>query len=144
VKIVRAGAVPSQRRASNQFTGSAFGDVIHEPATGDEGSRVNLVLFEPGARTWWHRHERGQTIYVTAGQGFIKTEGHQGARISAGDTVIVEPGEWHWHGGTPTTFVVHLTVNTGNEGSTQWRGLEVGDAEYTAAFADDAAPPDEV
>ena len=134
MKVVRAGAVPSQRRPPEQFTGAAFGDVIHEPTTKDDGSRVNLVLFEPGARTWWHRHERGQTIYVTAGQGFIKTEGQAGARITAGDTVIVSPGEWHWHGGTPETFVLHLTVNTGNEGSTEWRGVEVADEEYAAEF----------
>lgn len=135
MKVVRPGDVHSQRRTPDQFTGAAFGDVIHEPATRDDGSRVNLVLFEPSARTWWHRHERGQTIYVTAGQGYIKTDGQAGATISAGDTVIVSAGEWHWHGGTPGTFVVHLTVNTGNEGSTEWRGVEVGDDEYAAEFA---------
>ena len=143
MKVIRAGSVPSQRREPGQFTGAAFGDVIHEPATKDDGSRVNLVLFEPGARTWWHRHERGQTIYVTAGTGYIKTEGEPGARIAPGDTIVVHPGEWHWHGGTPSTFVVHLTVNQGNEGSTEWRGREVSDADYAAEFgpAADAAGP---
>ena len=138
MKVIRGGTVPSQRRGSDQFTGTAFGDVIHEPATPDDGSRVNLVLFEPGARTWWHRHDRGQTIYVTAGTGYINTEGHGGARITPGDTVVVQPGEWHWHGATPSTFVVHLTVNQGNEGSTEWRGVEVTEEEYLAAFTADA------
>ena len=63
MKVIKSGTVPSQRRSAGQFTGAAFGDVIHEPVTPEEGSRVNLVLFEPGARTWWHRHGRGQTIY---------------------------------------------------------------------------------
>lgn len=132
MKVIRCGAVPSERRAAGQFTGTAFGDVIHEPATKGDGSRVNLVLFEPGARTWWHRHERGQTIYVTAGAGLITAEGGDAARIAAGDTVIVPPGEWHWHGATPTSFVVHLTVNEGNEGATEWRGIQVSDEEYAA------------
>jgi quercetin dioxygenase-like cupin family protein len=138
MKVIRGGTVPSQRRSPDQFTGAAFGDVIHEPATPDEGSRVNLVLFEPGARTWWHRHDRGQTIYVTAGAGVIRTEGEDGVRITPGDTVVVRPGEWHWHGATPTSFVVHLTVNQGNEGSTEWRGVEVGDEEYRAAARGEA------
>ena len=134
MKVIRAGATASQRRSPAQFTGTAFGDVIHEPANKEDGSRVNLVLFEPAARTWWHRHERGQTIYVTAGAGYIKTEGQEGALITAGDTIVVRAGEWHWHGGTPTTFVVHLTVNQGNEESTEWRGVEVSDADYAAEF----------
>lgn len=94
--------------------------------------RVNLVLFEPGARCWWHRHDAGQTIYVTAGHGRIKTEGQPGQDIHAGDTIIVEPGEWHWHGASPENFVLHLTVNPGNEHSTEWRGREVTDEEYAA------------
>lgn len=140
MKVIRSGTIPSQRREAGQFTGTAFGDIIHEPATPDEGSRVNLVLFEPGARTWWHRHERGQTIYVIAGAGYIYTEGQGGAHIRPGDTVVVQPREWHWHGATPSTFVLHLTVNEGNEGSTEWRGIEVGDAEYEAAVAAAESP----
>jgi quercetin dioxygenase-like cupin family protein len=132
MKIVHAHDVPSQRRSGDQFTGGAWGDVLHEPGEGESGARVNLVLFAPGGRTWWHRHDRGQSIYVTAGAGIIKTEGQVAAEIAPGDLVVVHPNEWHWHGGTPEHFVLHLTVNPGNEGSTEWRGVEVPDEEYEA------------
>lgn len=132
MKVVHARDVPSQHRAAGQFTGDAWGDVLHEPDGRTAGSRVNLVLFAPGGRTWWHRHDRGQSIYVSAGAGFIKTEGQPGAEIAPGDLIVVEPNEWHWHGATPGHFVLHLTVNEGNEGSTEWRGVEVLDEEYEA------------
>jgi quercetin dioxygenase-like cupin family protein len=131
VKIVRAGQVPTTPRSPAQFTGQAWNELIHEP--GDAGGmRVNLVLFEPGARCWWHRHSQGQTIYVTAGRGRIKAEGEPGEEIRAGDTIIVDPHTWHWHGAAPDSFVLHLTVNPGNEASTEWRGREVSDEEYAA------------
>lgn len=135
MKIVRAREVPSGRRAPDQFTGAAWGDVLHEPGDGEQGSRVNLVLFAPGGRTWWHRHSAGQSIYVTGGAGFIKTEGSPGREIAPGDLVVVEPGEWHWHGAVPNHFVLHLTVNPGNEASTEWRGVEVLDEEYESETA---------
>jgi len=135
MKIVHARDVPSGKRAAGQFTGDAWGDVLHEPGSGEDGARANLVLFGPGGRTWWHRHDRGQSIYVTAGGGVIKTEGTPGAAIAPGDLVVVHPGEWHWHGALPDHFVLHLTVNPGNEASTEWRGVEVGDAEYLAEVA---------
>jgi quercetin dioxygenase-like cupin family protein len=135
MKIVHARDVPSQRRSADQFTGGAWGDVLHEPGEGESGARVNLVLFAPGGRTWWHRHDRGQSIYVTAGAGFIKTEGQAGAEMRPGDVVVVAPNEWHWHGGLPDHFVLHLTVNPGNEASTEWRGVEVPDAEYEGEIA---------
>jgi quercetin dioxygenase-like cupin family protein len=132
MNVVHARDVVSQRRATGQFTGDAWGDVLHEPGDSASGSRVNLVLFAPGGRTWWHRHDRGQSIYVVSGAGIVKTEGQPGAEIAPGDLVVVAPGEWHWHGATPDHFVLHLTVNEGNEGSTEWRGIEVLDEEYEA------------
>ena len=135
MKIVHAADAPSQRRAEGQFTGAAWGDVLHEPEAGEAGARVNLVLFAPGGRTWWHRHDRGQSIYVTGGAGIIETDGQGASAIAPGDLVVVHPNEWHWHGAMPDHFVLHLTVNPGNEASTEWRGVEVEDDVYTAAVS---------
>ena len=135
MKIVHAADAPSQQRAGGQFTGLAWGDVLHEPGEGEAGARVNLVLFGPGGRTWWHRHDRGQSIYVTGGAGVIETEGQGSAAIAPGDLVVVHPNEWHWHGAMPDHFVLHLTVNPGNEASTEWRGVEVEDDVDAAAVA---------
>ena len=135
MKLVHARDVPSGKRSGGQFTGDAWGDVLHEPGPGEPGARANLVLFGPGGRTWWHRHAAGQSIYVTGGGGFIKTEGELGVEIAPGDLVVVAPGEWHWHGALPDHFVLHLTINPGNEASTEWRGVEVGEDEYLAEIA---------
>ena len=50
------------------FTGDVYVDPI---AAGNQSSRVSgaLVHFTPGARTHWHAHPYGQTVYVTEGVG---------------------------------------------------------------------------
>ncbi len=47
------------------FTGSVFIDSIAAPPDGSFGAAA--VHFTPGARTAWHTHPLGQTIWVTAG-----------------------------------------------------------------------------
>ena len=57
--------------------------------------------FTPGARTAWHTHPNGQTIYVTEGVGLCQRRGGPVEVIRPGDRVFFEPGEEHWHGATP-------------------------------------------
>jgi quercetin dioxygenase-like cupin family protein len=135
MEIIKSGNVASPLRSSDMFTGNAFGQVLYEPPQREGGVRVNLVMFEPGARTWWHKHEAGQVIYVTAGRGAIHHETSGSAIIEPGDVIVVPAGEWHWHGAAPDTFLLHLTINPGNEGSTGWRDREVTDEEYRAEFS---------
>ena len=58
--------------------------------------------FTPGARTAWHTHPHGQTIFVTEGVGLCQREGGPIEVIRPGDRVFFEPGENHWHGAAPT------------------------------------------
>ena len=134
MEIIKAGRVPSPLRSADMFTGHAFGQVLHEPREQEGGARVNLVLFEPGARTWWHKHASGQVIYVTAGRGAIHHETSGSSVIEPGDVIIVPADEWHWHGAAPDTFLLHLTINPGYEGSTDWRDMEVSEEDYLAEF----------
>jgi quercetin dioxygenase-like cupin family protein len=134
MKIVRhqdiAGA---ELRSAETFTGQAWGNVLHEPEE-LPGTRVTLVVFSPGARSWWHSHDEGQVIYAVSGLGLIATKEPGSARqIRAGDTVIVPPHEPHWHGAMRNSFLLHLTVNTGNYHHTHWLGEEVSADEYEAA-----------
>ena len=65
MKIVHGradGAVTEARGAT--FTGTVWGDPVL-PTT--DGTTINSVTFTPGARTFWHHHERGQILVVTAG-----------------------------------------------------------------------------
>lgn len=35
---------------------------------------------------------------MTEGEGLVQRKGGAVETIRAGDTVWIEPGEWHWHG----------------------------------------------
>src|SRR6476620_3438479 len=52
------------------FTGTVQIDGIRNP---DEQSAIGCahVRFAPGARTAWHHHPKGQTLYVTDGIGLV-------------------------------------------------------------------------
>lgn len=115
---------PSQRR-SETFTGTVWMDPVLPKA---DGVMVNNVFFAPGARTHWHRHEHGQILHVTAGSGLICTQGGVPRRLHVGDMVWIPPGEVHWHGGSPDSYLLHLAVSLGETG---WLD-PVTDAEYSA------------
>jgi quercetin dioxygenase-like cupin family protein len=114
MKIVhgRAGHVPSEQRAT--VTGQAWFDQVL-PAT--DGTTIATVFFAPGARTYWHSHERGQILQVLAGRGLICPAGEKPQVIQAGDTVWVPPGERHWHGATADSFMTHTAISLGE---TRW------------------------
>ncbi|WP_229119189.1 (R)-mandelonitrile lyase [Enemella evansiae] len=78
----------------------------------DEQSAVGAahVRFAPGARTAWHRHPKGQTLYVTDGIGLVCLRGGEPQEIRPGDVVYIEPGEEHWHGATPDRFMAHVAI----------------------------------
>src|SRR6478609_8186142 len=82
---------------SDWFTGAVFLDSVAAPS---EATRLNAtsVHFTPGARTAWHTHPNGQTIWVTEGIGHCQRRGGPVEVIRPGDRVFFEPGEDHWHG----------------------------------------------
>src|SRR6476620_12695672 len=59
---------PTAKGPAAWFTGDVWIDSI---ARGEEPSRVRVsaVHFTPSARTAWHSHAVGQTLYVTEGRG---------------------------------------------------------------------------
>jgi quercetin dioxygenase-like cupin family protein len=98
------------------------------------------VLFEPGARTAWHTHPLGQTLYVVSGLGRVQTWGGPVREIRAGDVVWIPPGEKHWHGASPGAAMVHIAMQEALDGKpVEW--LEhVTDAQY--AVEPEAAAPE--
>ena len=113
------------------------GDVYQTPITqGAEPSRLiaSLVRFTPGARTFWHSHVLGQTLYVVEGVGLVASRDGAVVRVRAGDTVWAPPGEEHWHGGTATHLMCHLAMLEGAEGGVGTTWLEpVRDEDHAAA-----------
>lgn len=123
----RARGARTQQRGDT-FTGTVWGDPVL-PAT--DGTTVNSVTFTPGARTFWHHHEHGQLLVVTAGTGWVCTHRESPQPLTVGDLVWVPPGERHWHGAGPGTVMTHLAVSLG---TTIWLD-EVTEDEYVREAA---------
>src|SRR6266540_2703782 len=124
---------PSVEGPAELFTGDVWFDVI---ARGDEPSRirVNAVHFAPCARTGWHAHVLGQTLYVTEGVGYVQARGGEVIEIRPGDVIHTPPGEWHWHGAAPGHFMTHIAMwEAPTEGSEAEWGAHVTDGEYPSA-----------
>ena len=118
------------------FTGSVYIDAVAVPSGASQLS-ANNVHFTPGARTAWHSHPNGQTIYVLAGVGRAQRRGEPILVIHPGDRVFFEPGEEHWHGASPTHFMTHLALHqVDSEGTSATWGDHVTDEEYTRAPTD--------
>jgi quercetin dioxygenase-like cupin family protein len=124
---------PTGKGPAEMFTGDVWMDAI---VRGEEPSRirVNAVRFTPSARTAWHSHALGQTLYVTEGRGLTQSRGGGVTEIRPGDIVSAEPGEWHWHGAAPDHFMSHLSITEavppGDERQESDWGEHVTDAEY--------------
>ena len=115
------------------FTGAVYIDTITAPS---EKSPIGAasVHFTPGARTAWHTHPHGQTIWVTEGVGLCQREGGTIEVIRPGDRVFFEPGEKHWHGAAPTRFMTHIAIQQADEsGSPVSWGEHVSDEQYAQA-----------
>ena len=115
------------------FTGTVYIDTIAAPGQASALGAA-AVHFTPGARTAWHTHPLGQTIWVTEGVGVCQREGSAIEVIRPGDRVFFEPGEEHWHGAAPTRFMAHIAMlDVDDEGNHAAWGEHVSDEEYKAA-----------
>jgi quercetin dioxygenase-like cupin family protein len=117
------------------FTGDVYIDSVATPS-GASRVTASSVHFTPGARTAWHTHPNGQTIYVLEGVGLAQSRGGPIEVIRPGDRVFFEPGEVHWHGAAPNRFMAHLALlQVDDEGNSATWGAHVTDEEYAAAPA---------
>jgi quercetin dioxygenase-like cupin family protein len=120
---------------SEWFTGTVYIDPIAAPSPPSRTGAAS-VHFTPGARTAWHTHPFGQTIYVTEGIGRCQRDGDAVQEIRPGDRVFFEPGENHWHGAAPNRFMTHIAIQEADEnGSPVTWGEHVTDEQYNATPA---------
>ena len=129
--VIRAAERTTRRGAAETFTGVVFQDPV---ITAHPPSRLggSVVTFTPGARTAWHAHPVGQTLYCLTGVGRICIgKGSRPQAIHPGDTVMIPPNTMHWHGAAPDRLFSHLAMSeTGERGEgTSW-GEQVSDSEY--------------
>ena len=137
MKVTRS-SVNTMAGPPEWFTGSVYVDAV-ATATGPSRLSASSVHFTPGARTAWHTHPNGQTIFVTEGVGLAQRRGGPIEVIRPGDRVFFEPGEDHWHGASPTRFMSHISMlDVDDKGTSATWGDHVTDAEYAAAPSTEA------
>src|SRR6516164_7455847 len=90
------------------------------------------VRGRPGARTAWHTHPLGQTLFVVSGAGRVQSWGGTIREIKAGDVVWISPNEKHWHGAAPTTSMVHVATQEALDGKHVTWMEHVSDEQYKA------------
>lgn len=121
---------PKGDKLSNEyFTGNAF---LHPLQAKDKNNEFALgsVTFEPGARTVWHSHPKGQVLIVTEGEGFYQEKGKPAQHLKKGDVVNIPEDIEHWHGATAKSKFVHIAItNYQGEKNVTWL-LPVTQEEY--------------
>jgi quercetin dioxygenase-like cupin family protein len=110
------------------FTGTAWLNML-VPGDSTFNCPVANVTFEPGARTFWHKHPGGQILLVTGGKGYSQEEGMPVQVIKEGDVVKIYPDVKHWHGATPDSWFVHISIST---------NIQKGDAVWLEPVTDEA------
>ncbi len=130
---ITRNSIATAKGPAEWFTGDVYIDAV-AAASAPARVQANLVHFTPRARTAWHTHPLGQTIYVTEGVGLCQRRGGPIEIIRPGDRVFFEPGENHWHGAAPDRFMVHLALNEVDDdhAAANWDD-KVTDDEYAAA-----------
>jgi len=132
MKLLRSNARPTKQAPASYFVGTVYMD---EVLVGEKPSRMRAtrVTFTPGARTNWHTHPVGQTLFCLSGFGRYQSEGEPIVELRPGDTVIIPPDKKHWHGSAPDGLFSHLALSevTDTGEGTVW--LEpVSDADFKA------------
>src|SRR5262245_49532650 len=135
VKVIRSGNRKTNVASPKNFTGTVFSDEVVAGTTPSR-MRASVVSFTPGARTAWHSHPVGQTLFCLSGAGRVQLEGEQVQEIRAGDTAIIPPNTRHWHGAAPRKLFSHLAMSELNDKGEGTSWFEhVSDADYSAAPA---------
>lgn len=113
----------------DHFTGHVSLEMLLRPEDPARAAAAS-VTFEAGARTAWHTHPHGQTLFITDGTGWVQSEGKPRQEVRSGDVVHFAPGERHWHGASASSSMTHLAVQESENGRmVDWQE-QVTDAEY--------------
>ena len=130
MNIIKAGSRPQKKASLEYFQGNVFQNLIIESP---EPARVRAikVLFEPKARTAWHTHPLGQTLYVLKGIGLVGNRKGPPKLIYEGDTVWIPPNEEHWHGASEDCQMEHIAIQEAIDGKVADWLEQVSDHDYS-------------
>lgn len=98
-----------EKLPNDYFTGNAFLNIL-VPKDKNNEFLLSSVTFEPGARTIWHTHPKGQVLIVTEGEGFYQQKGQPAQALKKGDVVNIPENIEHWHGASANSTFVHIAI----------------------------------
>lgn len=124
---------PKGEKLPNEwFRGNAFLQVLLARGKNNDYA-IGSVTFEPGARTHWHTHPKGQVLIVTDGVGIYQEKDKAAQFINKGDVINIPENVEHWHGATAGTQMIHIAItNYKEETNVVWLN-PVTDEEYSQA-----------
>lgn len=111
------------------FTGPGSLRRIEGALPADPRVNVYRVHFEARSRTNWHTHSGYQMLLIVEGRCRYQKEGEPVGEADAGDVIVIDPGENHWHGAAPGGAMTHIALNV--NAVTSW-GDPVSEEEYDA------------
>lgn len=134
IQITPAEARNSARGPDIAYTGVGITEMLFQS---NDSSNLTAaeITFEPGSRTAWHNHPKGQYLIITGGVGWVQARGERKQVVQAGDVVWTPPGVFHWHGATDTRSLSHLAVWEFLDGSGGELQEHVSDADYLSEAA---------
>ncbi len=132
MQIIKIGSQPSGKGPEDWFTGMVRIDPLFQPNDARRAAAA-LVTFEPGARTAWHTHPLGQTLFITSGIGWVQQEGGNVEQVHPGDVIWFEPNEKHWHGATAANGMSHIAIQENLDGKVVEWMEKVSDEQYQSA-----------
>jgi len=105
--------------AATYWTGHAQQDDARFTGKSDTMDAKDLGIgrrsFEPGARSAWHSHDKGQLIFVEQGRARTQKKGQPMKELGLGESDYTAPNVVHWHGATPSDRLVQVAVSFGGE-----------------------------
>lgn len=121
---------PKGKKLSNEwFSGDAYLQPLMDRDKNNDFV-LGSVTFEPGARTHWHTHPKGQVLIVTEGVGWYQEKGKPAQVIKKGDIINIPENVEHWHGASANSEMAHIAL-TNFKGDTNVVWLSpVTDEEY--------------
>ena len=123
---------PTAKGPAATFTGDVWVDGVYEGGLGR--ARLAVVRFAPCARSHWHSQRLGQVLHILEGVALLGSRDGTVIEARPGDTIYTAPGEEHWHGAAPESFMAHMVLMEGDgdkSPQTVW-GEAVTDVVYQA------------
>ena len=91
------------------------------PTKSEFNCPIYNVVFEPSARTNWHKHPGGQILLIIDGSGYYQERGKTARKLRKGDIVMIPADAEHWHGAASKSWFMHIGISTNpQKGDAQW------------------------